>query len=58
MNCRKCGKEMIFLAENGKKILDVRIKQIVLACWECELATVQTFQETDHGLRKRVVNVR
>jgi hypothetical protein len=57
MRCRKCGNEMIFIAEKGKKILGVKIKQIALACWDCGIATIQEYQEREHGLRKRIVNV-
>ena len=57
MKCRRCGKEMIFIAERGKKILGVKIKQIALACWDCGIATIKEYQEMERGLGRRIVNV-
>ena len=58
MICRRCKKEMLFIAENGRKILGVRVKQIALACWDCGIATIQEYQEKDYGLGKKVVSMR
>jgi hypothetical protein len=58
MKCRICRKEMIFVADHSRKVLGVRLKQILSVCWDCGLAVVEEYQQNEHGLGKRVVTMR
>jgi hypothetical protein len=58
MKCRICRKEMIFVADHSKKVLGIKLKQILSVCWGCGRAVVEEYQQTEHGLGKRVITMR
>jgi hypothetical protein len=57
MKCRICSKQMVFVAEHGREVLGVKMKQILSVCWDCGRAVVEEYQQKEHCLGKRVVRM-
>lgn len=58
MRCAKCRREMLAVAEKGKTVLRLPVRQIVYVCWECGISRVQDYQLEMTPLEKKILEAK